>query len=138
MLTGHSKGGAEAQLSAVGLELPAVVFNSDWVGKNIFNIVLQSNAGTISADKAIDCFPTGDSSLSHYFQSGAIKDVRMVNDPLVKWLHDTFGCSLPHANIEWLVDTSSCSSDDGHSIEAVVRELSACAASQKPSAIKSP
>lgn len=129
ILTGHSKGGAEAQLSAVGLELPAIVFNSDWVGKNHFTMVMQSNSDTITSNKAIDCFPTDDSFLTHYFQSGAVKDVRMVNDPLVKWLRDTFGCSLPHANIEWLVDTSSCSSDDGHSIETVVRELKACAAS---------
>ena len=52
-----------------------------------------------------------------------MKDVRMVNDPLVKWLHDTFGCRLPHANVDWLIDTLSCSADDGHSMETIVREL---------------
>ena len=138
MLTGHSKGGAEAQLSAVGLELPAIVFNSDWINKSHFSAVPPPNITPIKSNHPTDCVPSDNAVLKNYLESGAMKDVRMVNDPLVKWLHDTFGCRLPHANVDWLIDTLSCSADDGHSMETIVRELKVCANSAQPPANKSP
>jgi hypothetical protein len=63
-----------------------------------------------------------------YLRTGNIRDVRMTNDPLTKILSRlSIVCAnnLPHAQIEWLYNTSSCSAK-GHAIETVVRELRAC------------
>ena len=63
-----------------------------------------------------------------YFQKGSIKDVRMVNDPLTRIILGVCHDHLPHARVEWVSNTLSCSSD-GHAIVTVVRELqSACPA----------
>jgi|SRR5271166_1876291 len=125
-LTGHSKGGAEAQLAAVGVELKAIVFNSDWLAQSALTDVPVPHSSGQDRNQAIRCFPSINDSLREYYKSGAIQDVRMVNDPLLDILLG-FRCSLPHANVEWLVDTSSCSAGDGHSIATVIRELKACA-----------
>jgi hypothetical protein len=129
VLTGHSKGGAEAQFSAVGLVLSAVVFNSDWVAlASYFDMPLPKQK-TQQQHEDIKCFPTGNARLREYYESGAIRDIRMVNDPLldILLLH---GCSYPHSRVEWLADTSTCSADpiDPHKIETVLRELQTCVA----------
>ena len=48
----------------------------------------------------------------------------MTNDPIAKYFLPY--CNLPHADIEWLTDTSDCSASDGHAIATVIRELRAC------------
>jgi hypothetical protein len=136
MLTGHSKGGGEAQYSAVRNRLEAIVFNSDLVNPVIFNDwVLLSDfpfigraylsvlacAGSVGEDVK---------QYTSYFATGRVKDVRMVNDPLTNKLIPLCRDRLPRAAIQWLVDTSTCSNAGyltGHLIETVVRELHACA-----------
>jgi hypothetical protein len=137
-LAGHSKGGGQAQFAAVRLQLGAVVFNSDIPNPVIFSDWMHAsqtnwfrrNVQLLQrrVQSLLGCRGPMDPSwrpFVTYFASGRIKDVRMVNDPLSEWLLPVCP-NLPHATIEWLVNTSSCSSNDGHGIETVVRELEAC------------
>jgi hypothetical protein len=133
LLTGHSKGGAEAQLSAVGLELRAVVFNSNLLTPSLFTDI-PSPVTNQSSDEAINCTPTMESQVSQYYGGGYIRDVRMTNDELLNWLHSHYGCRFAHANMEWLTDTTTCRdaggrSIPGHDMTTVLRELRACAVS---------
>jgi len=136
ILAGHSKGGGQAQYAAFQLMQDAVVFNSDLVNPIIFrDWVLTPDAPAIlqwvqatgrTFQSMTKCFPsTDDDSLRQYYARGNIIDVRMVNDPFAKYFLPY--CSLPHADIEWLSDTLTCSVNDGHAIDTVVRELKACA-----------
>lgn len=132
MLTGHSKGGGQAQFAAVRNRLEAIVFNSAPVSPVIFNdFVLMRESwpigrrvGAVRACGGLS--PTEVRVYTAYFGTGKIHDVRMVNDPLTQYLFPICGSLLPHAPIEWLVNTLSCSSE-GHAIGTVVRELHACA-----------
>jgi hypothetical protein len=137
-LAGHSKGGGQAQFAAVRLQLRAVVFNSDIPNPIIFTdwmYARQTNWFQRHAQRLqrrvqslLGCQGPMDRSwrpFVTYFASGRIKDVRMVNDPLTQWLLPACA-NLPHAPIEWLGNTSTCSSNDGHGIDTVYRELQAC------------
>jgi hypothetical protein len=139
VLTGHSKGGGEAMFAAVHLMLDAVVFNSDPVNPVIFTEwVFVREAPEIlqwlqsvgqSVQSVIGCFRNPiDDELSRYYASGRIRDVRMVNDPLVRYFLPY--CNISHPPIEWLIDTLSCSASDGHGITTVIRELQACIAAE--------
>jgi hypothetical protein len=79
VLTGHSKGGAEAQFSAVGLELGAIVFNSDWVALASYDDMPLPDNSTGQQGQPIRCFPSVNAGLRAYYESGAIRDIRMVN-----------------------------------------------------------
>jgi hypothetical protein len=142
VLTGHSKGGGQAQYAAFHLMLAyhlmveAVVFNSDIVNPLIFgDWVLSSDAPLIlqwikttgrTFQSVTKCFANSDDNdLRQYYMTGTIRDVRMVNDPVVRYFLPY--CSLPHADFEWLLDNSNCSANDGHGIVTVIRELQACA-----------
>lgn len=128
VLTGHSKGGGQAQFAAVGLGLEAVVFNSDLVNPVIFSDWALQPGSDNEAGQPVKCFPARiHPYLRYYYSSGRIKDIRMVNDPLVNLL---LGCTLPHSEIEWLIDTSTCSVADGHGIGTVIRELQKTCASR--------
>jgi hypothetical protein len=138
LLAGHSKGGGQAQFAAVHLKLRAIVFNSDPVNPLIFSdfvriryapAIVQFMINMVRAGQSIvSCrHSQPHSNISKYMASGAIKDIRMVNDPLVLYLLPH--CSFPHAPIEWLVDSLDCSTDSGHEIVTVIRELRACAPS---------
>jgi hypothetical protein len=132
VLSGHSKGGGQAQYAAVKNGLKASVFNAAPVNPSIFSdwtltpdasliarrtCGVQACGGSLPADVKI---------FTDYFATGKIHDVRMVNDPLTIYLFPICGNLLPHAPIEWLLDTLTCSAN-GHGIETVVRELHACA-----------
>jgi hypothetical protein len=69
LLTGHSKGGAEAQLAAIGLELKAVVFNSLLIEPSIFRNVPLPGDSHISS-QSIDCSPRVNSNIERYYRSG--------------------------------------------------------------------
>jgi hypothetical protein len=140
-LTGHSKGGGEAQYAAVPEQLGAVVFNSDPVNPVIFTDWAVSPQAPLIARvirSAMVCRGLSFPALRQYalyFATGKISDVRMVNDPLTKYLFPLCGNYLPHAPIEWLVNTRTCPNDGwltGHQIETVVRELDACAPQPAP------
>jgi hypothetical protein len=131
MLAGHSKGGGQAQFAATRLKLKAVVFNSDMVNPIIFSDAMQAGLGNLVARPAasiLGCRGRIDPSLavySAYFMLGNVEDVRMANDPLTDGLYRACGNNLPHAPIEWLINTLSCSGD-GHAIETVFRQLQVC------------
>ncbi len=138
LLTGHSKGGGQAQFAAIRTRQRAIVFNSDIANPVIFsdwmlgprsNIIarrIQSVRGCIYGQFVPNL-------LVHatYLTSGRVKDVRLVNDPLTEELFTVCRDNLPHAPIEWLINTMSCSSD-GHAIETVLRELQICAMPLQP------
>lgn len=133
LLAGHSKGGGEAQFAAVRNKLEAFVYNSAPVNPQAFSAWALDPHGwevlrRIGAARACGGMVEEDfKQYALYFATGKIHDIRLVNDPLTKYLFPICGRSLPHAPIEWLADTLACSSGDGHSIETVVRELHACA-----------
>jgi hypothetical protein len=146
ILTGHSKGGGQAQYAAVKTNSKAVVFNADMVNPVIFSdwmltpqapVVEQYVRSRRLAQSVSECRQgLSDRDLRAYiayFRNGALKDVRMVNDPLTKLLSHLCDDNLPHAPIEWLSNTLTCSSDGnaidiaGHAIDTVVRELEVCA-----------
>ena len=57
VLTGLSKGGAEAQFSAVGLEFGAVAFNSDWVTLTSYKDIPLPGNQEQHQDQTIDASP---------------------------------------------------------------------------------
>jgi hypothetical protein len=134
LLTGHSKGGGQAQFAGARTQVGAVVFNADLANPVIFSdwmvapqvipltpAVVQSYLGCRAGQ-----FDPSLRERSSYFASGNVKDIRMTNDPLTEkliWFCDN---NLPHAPIEWLSNSLSCSRD-GHGIETIIRELTACA-----------
>jgi hypothetical protein len=130
VLTGHSKGGGEAQYAGFKTGLRAFVFNAAPVNPAIFSDwVLMPDASLIARRIRAAAACVGWSSAdardyAAYISGGKLRDVRMVNDPLTNYLLPL--CNFPHAPIEWLVNTLTCSGD-GHAIETVVRELHACA-----------
>lgn len=130
-LTGHSKGGGEAQFAAVRNTLDAFVFNAAPVNPVAFSDwTLMPEASEIvrrvQAVRACGGWTPADAAnYTPYFATGHIHDVRMVNDPLTHYLFPICGNLLPHAPIEWLANTLMCSGN-GHSIETVVREVHAC------------
>jgi hypothetical protein len=138
ILAGHSKGGGQAQYAAIRRELEAIVFNADLVNPIIFDdwmlyppALLAPIYSYLRAFRSTLSCAVGQSDIDvqlliAYFGTGRIKDIRMVNDPLTKTLFDVCRGNAPHAPINWLVNTLSCSSG-GHSIETVVHELKACA-----------
>jgi len=128
VLTGHSKGGGQAQYAASESTLDAIVFNSDPVNPLLY-------LPDVPAGNMWDHFvqtirlcrtPPSDGRMNNYYMTGKIKDVRMVNDPFVEYFYPY--CRFPHAPFQWLVDTLDCSANDGHSISTVIRELRACPA----------
>lgn len=139
ILAGHSKGGGQAQFAAVRNSAIAIVFNSDPVNELIFTDWLYSPDAPeivqrmLSVGRGVrslyQCRAGQiDDELSRYIATGKIRDVRMINDIIAQYLLPH--CNLPHAPIEWLIDTLSCSSGSvliGHSIDTVVRELQVCA-----------
>jgi hypothetical protein len=135
VLTGHSKGGGQAQYAAVPFNLDAIVFNSDLVNPTIsrewllgryvpefvrtlvaFVYGLQSICGGGHSDSKMKQY-------ADYLKTDRIKDIRMANDRLVKLLSL---CDLPHAKIGWLEDTLTCPDADGHAITTVIRALQVC------------
>jgi hypothetical protein len=115
VLTGHSKGGGQAQFAAFHLMqahhvmVEAVVFNADIVNPSIFGdwalssdapLVLQWIKDTGRTFQAVTkCWPTADDGeLRRYYATGDIRDVRMVNDPIAKYFLPY--CSLPHAEFD--------------------------------------
>ena len=110
IVTGHSKGGGQAQYTAVRENLVAVVFNSDvvnplisldWTASPDASSIWQ---GTEQITKrylsAMGCL-TGQITPSvqkfvQYYGTGNIRDVRMVNDVLATFVLPY--CRLPHAN----------------------------------------
>ena len=136
ILTGHSKGGGQAQFAGFHFWLDAIVFNSDLPDPYIFSewatmeeapILLQwvQGAGR-TIQSVINCAsPSPVDPQLVFYQSDKVIDVRMVNDKIVKNLLPY--CNLPHAPFEWLSDTSICSANDGHGINTVIRELKTCA-----------
>jgi hypothetical protein len=130
ILTGHSKGGGQAQYAAFKIKLDAIVFNSDLVNAVISNDFLLSSSWVQRLlDSATACRGILKTSLKpyvDYLATGRVKDIRMVNDPLGKFLFEKCGDNWPHAPIEWVSDSLDCSTD-GHAIETVLAELKACA-----------
>jgi hypothetical protein len=146
ILTGHSKGGGQAQDAAVKTNLEAVVFNSDMVNPVLFSDWMLEPPALIAPIVRLvrsylggyACFVGGQQDdvreFVDYFATGKISDVRMVNDPLTRLLLVVCRNNLPHAPIKWLENTLTCSGVGhsiqamvaGHSIETVVRELNAC------------
>jgi len=131
LFTGHSKGGGQAQFASARLEMEAVVLNSDMVNPLIFSDwTVEPDAVSLSpavVQSVLGCsigLSAPDVPLD-YFASGRIRDIRMTNDPLTEMLIRFCGNNLPHASVEWLFDSLSCSRD-GHGIETVVRELELC------------
>jgi hypothetical protein len=141
MLTGHSKGGGQAQFAAFHLMqahhlmVEAVVFNADivnpltfadWALSSEAPLVLQWMRDTGRTFEAVTkCWTSpDDDELRQYYATGDIRDVRMVNDPIAKYFLPH--CSLPHAEFEWLPDTTTCSANDGHGIVTVIQELQTC------------
>jgi hypothetical protein len=136
LLTGHSKGGGQAQFAAIRTKQRAIVFNSDIANPVIFTDWMmgpQSNiiARRIQSIRGCVYGQFQPNLLVHvaYLTSGRVKDVRLVNDPLTDKLFTLCGGNLPHAPIEWLINTMSCS-DNGHAIETVFHELRMCAATR--------
>ena len=135
VLTGHSKGGGQAQYAAVRNQLDAVVFNaapvneaifSDWILTSYLPAILALPVATLRTWLSCHGSPR-DNSFARYFGTGRIRDVRMVNDAIALYLMPV--CSFPHAQIEWIRDSFSCSRGGfltGHYIETVVRELNPC------------
>jgi hypothetical protein len=112
MLTGHSKGGGQAQFAAAKIKLDAIVFNSDIVNPVIADDALLTAdtpwTDLVAAHSIAACrgeFASRLKSYSDYVRSGRIRDVRMVNDPVGQFFFSRCGNNLPHAPIEWLVDT---------------------------------
>ena len=100
------------------------MFNSDWINKSHFSAVPPPNITPIKSNHPTDCVPSDNAVLKNYLESGAMKDVRMVNDPNREngyMIHLVAVCRTP--TLYWLIDTLSCSADDGHSMETIVREL---------------
>ena len=140
ILAGHSKGGGQAQYAAASFELDAIVFNSDLVNPAVSYDWLQLPYAPEFL-RALVAMGYGVQSICgtgrsgnvkqyvNYVTGGRIKDVRMVNDPLVKYLLPY--CNLPHAPIGWLQNTLTCP-DGGHAIETVIRELQVCASTGPP------
>jgi hypothetical protein len=133
VLAGHSKGGGQAQFAGVRVQVGAVVFNSDLVNPLIFSdwtVAPQATSLTPAVVQSyLGCTGQFDPSLRElqsYFASGNVKDIRMTNDPLTEMLIRFCDNNLPHAPIEWLLNSLSCSRD-GHGIETIIRELTACA-----------
>jgi hypothetical protein len=135
VLTGHSKGGGQAQFAAALEQLKAVVFNSDIVNPVIADdSLIESGATGAQFIESVYGCATGRFSVAvktyvDYLSRGMITDIRMANDPLTKILVSLCHGHLPHAPVRWLVDALSCSSSAiaGHAIETVIRELRACA-----------
>ncbi len=133
VLAGHSKGGGQAQFAARRNKIPAFVYNSDIVNPNIFtdwmydNVIVQFLTRDIRRAQSYAACAFGQThpGLQAYYNSGAIRDVRMVNDELTRMIFAVCGDNLPHAPFDWVVNTLSCSRD-GHSIETVARELKVC------------
>lgn len=139
ILTGHSKAGGQAQFAAKEFRLKAVVFNSDLVNPTIStesffkppydalepNFIKFIDILFHFGEALVYCRRTDFDNRLQSFMNYNVRDVRMVNDPLV-WLIQH--CNLPHAPIEWISDTSTCSVNHGHAIATVVRELQVCAA----------
>ena len=139
ILTGHSKGGGEAQYAALKKSLDAIVFNSDPLNPVIFTgwfstkdtpLILHwlERAGR-SLKSIMRCFPNQpgvDPDVD--YRNGNIRDIRMVNDFIVRDVLPI--CNFPHAPIEWVADTLNCSAANGHAIATVVRELRACRTAQ--------
>jgi hypothetical protein len=141
VLTGHSKGGGQAQYAAIEERLDAVVFNANPVNPIIFTSYMSNNDYTEitrylrnlqrEAKSVIGCFlDTPDIASTTYYGSGRIRDVRTVTDFIAKYF--LANCNIPHAPIEWLVDTFTCTAKEGHGIGSVVRELGACASVTLP------
>jgi hypothetical protein len=131
ILTGHSKGGGQAQYAAARTSLQAIVFNSDIVNPVIYLSPFQQDSSIDHLMQSIlGCkrarFDRELRVYSAYLSSGAVRDIRMVNDPLTELLYAACGDHLPHAPVEWLANTLSCPNDDGHSIRTVIRELRVC------------
>jgi hypothetical protein len=137
VLAGHSKGGGQAQYAAVRTKLRAVVFNSDLVNSVLFSDSMYAVERNVLtrwfrdnrrwAQSVMGCAtPQANAQLSAYFSSGRIRDIRLTNDPLTEWLFTVCGTNLPQAPVEWVANNSTCS-DDGHSIETLIRELQECA-----------
>jgi hypothetical protein len=132
VLTGHSKGGGQATYAAAKIRLAAVVFNSDIVNPVIADDELlrpdasESERRALSLHACQGLYTKRMIPYINYMSSGSIKDIRMTNDPLTRYLFKVCADNLPHASIEWLSDSSICSSD-GHAMETVLRELTACA-----------
>jgi hypothetical protein len=130
-LTGHSKGGGQATYAAAKIKLSAVVFNSDIVNPVIADDALlkpdasQRERVELSLAACRGLYSKRAIPYINYLSSGVIKDIRMTNDPLTRFLFRRCGDNLPHADIEWLSNSSICSSD-GHAMETVFRELTAC------------
>jgi hypothetical protein len=133
VLTGHSKGGGQAQFAAKEFKLDATVFNSDLVNPVISaDPIFRSPYDMLMPDliekmaqSVILCRSTELDAHLQAYMSSHVRDVRMTNDPLALLLHY---CNFPHAPIEWLIDTSACSASDGHGITSIIRELQTCAA----------
>jgi hypothetical protein len=110
-LTGHSKAGGQAQFAAKEFRLKAIVFNSDLV-----NPVVSTESFFKPPYDALE--PNFIKFIDVLFHLGKA----------IIYCRRTDFDDLPHAPIEWLSDTSTCSANDGHAIATVVRELQACAA----------
>jgi hypothetical protein len=142
VLTGHSKGGGQAQYAGLPFMLDAIVFNSDpadpltfadWALMPEAPIILQwlKSAGR-TIQSLINCVRPSplDPALENYYASGKVIDIRMVNDTIAKYVLSY--CSLPQAPFEWLSDTSTCSVNHGHDIDTVISELKVCAPDTRP------
>jgi hypothetical protein len=139
VLTGHSKGGGQAQYAAIQAQMDAVVFNADMINPVLTNDWLHRQ--DIAPDWAMRSMRIATSILGctqnmrsqpffakaeRFFATRRVRDVRMTNDPLTAVISYVCGNNLPHASIDWLFDTSDCSTTDGHGIMTVVRELRFC------------
>jgi hypothetical protein len=120
------------QFAAARLTLKAAVFNSDMINPTIFSdwaVSPQANMFQRSFASLLGCLGATEPQLrfyNSYLNSGNVEDIRMTNDPLTQKLFGVCGDNLPHAPIEWISDTLSCSID-GHAILTVSRELKVCA-----------
>ena len=131
VLTGHSKGGGQAQFAAAKTNLIAIVFNADLVNPVISDDDLLVTHQPLFA-RSIQSFRVctgvfGDSLRPYiaYLTAGKVKDVRMTNDPIGNFLFRWCSNNLPHAPVDWLRDFLNCSAN-GHGIETIIRELEAC------------
>lgn len=140
IVTGHSKGGGQAQYTAIRENLMAVVFNSDVVNPLIsLDWTASPDASSVWQGteqirrrylSAMGCLtgqiPSSVQKFVQYYRTGNIRDVRMVNDVLATFILPY--CRLPHADIEWLIDTFDCSEGAivAHMMDTVVHELRAC------------
>jgi len=140
VITGHSKGGGQAQYAAVRETLAAFVFNSDVVNplisqdwtasqhaQSIWQGMVQAGRRYASGMGCTVDFSNSDvQKFIRYYRTGMIYDVRMVNDFLAVFVLPY--CQLPHADIKWLIDTLDCSEGPivAHMMDTVVHELQAC------------